>query len=144
LRKLNKIIIHCTATDETQDINIDDVRRWHTDPKPVGNGWSDIGYHYLITRDGAIQEGRFIEKMGAHAKGHNEDSVGIALVGGVDSKTKSPQANFTFKQYESLVKLYDQLIDAFPTINEVCGHNKVSNKDCPCFDVESFFLQTKK
>ena len=133
MRKLESIIIHCSATSEKQNFDVDDIRQWHTE-----KGWSDIGYHYIITRAGEIQEGRFIEKSGAHAKGHNDYSVGICLVGGINSETKKPDSNFTFKQYQALDKIKDQLFDAFGTL-EIIGHRDVSSKDCPCFDVHSFF-----
>ena len=133
MRKLESIIIHCSATSEKQNFDVDDIRQWHTE-----KGWSDIGYHYVITRAGEIQEGRFIEKVGAHAKGYNDHSVGICLVGGINSETEKADANFTFSQYQALAKIKDQLFDAFGEL-EIIGHRDVSSKDCPCFDVHSFF-----
>ena len=41
MRKINKIIIHCSATPELKDFDVKDIRGWHVE----GNGWSDIGYH---------------------------------------------------------------------------------------------------
>lgn len=140
MRKLESIIVHCSATKENQNFDVDDIRKWHTDPKPHGNGWSDIGYHYVITRSGEIQEGRFIERPGAHANGNNDYSIGICLVGGINSETKKADANFTFKQYQALEKLKDQIFDAFPNVDfKIFGHRDLSSKECPCFDVHSFF-----
>ena len=69
MRKINKIIVHCTATQESKDVSLDEVRRWH-----LNRGWRDIGYHFLIQRDGTVEEGRPIEQSGAHTKGHNWDN----------------------------------------------------------------------
>lgn len=77
MRAIHKIIIHCTATREGDDISVDTIRRWH-----LNRGWSDIGYHYVIDIKGNINAGRPIELMGAHTKGQNKYSIGIAYVGG--------------------------------------------------------------
>jgi hypothetical protein len=83
MRPLNKIIIHCTATrpnwwiGKSPQQKVNEIRRWHVEDR----GWADIGYHYLIDRDGTVIEGRPLSKVGAHAKGHNTGSVGIALFG---------------------------------------------------------------
>ncbi len=47
-RKINKIIVHCSATQEGRHIDVDEIRRWHVE----GRGWSDIGYHYVVYLDG--------------------------------------------------------------------------------------------
>ncbi len=64
MRKINKIIVHCTATQEGKEISVDTIRKWHVD----GRGWSDIGYHYIISLDGLTEVGRPIERSGAHTK----------------------------------------------------------------------------
>lgn len=114
------------------DIGAEEIRRWH-----VGrNGWSDIGYHAVIRRSGDMDHGRKIEIVGAHAYGHNSDSIGVCLVGGIDEHG-NPCCNFTSNQYEALSLFIDICKNAWPKI-KVIGHNKISDKDCPCFDVESF------
>ena len=77
MRPLNRIIIHCSDTTASQDIKASDIRQWH-----IERGWSDIGYHFVIRRDGLIDLGRDISTKGAHAKGHNHDSIVVCLVGG--------------------------------------------------------------
>ena len=79
MRKINKIIIHCTATPEGRDVSIDEVRRWHVEER----GWRDVGYHFLVRLDGTVEEGRPIEMTGAHTRPHNWDSIGIAYAGGM-------------------------------------------------------------
>lgn len=130
MRQINKIFVHCSATKPTQNIGVDEIRKMHTD-----RGWSDIGYHYVIKRDDTIQVGRPVEKKGAHAKGHNSDSIGICLVGGIDKDGK-PDANFTIGQYLSLIQLLTRLkIEYELTDEDIYGHRDVSSKACPCFDI---------
>ena len=100
------IIVHCSATPQNMDIGVEEIRRWHTDPKPRGKGWSDIGYHYVIRRSGVVEAGRDWKRMGAHARGHNRTSIGICLVGGNDAEDRRrAEANYTRQQYRSLEKL---------------------------------------
>ena len=86
MRAIHKIIIHCTATREGDDISVDTIRRWH-----LARGWSDVGYHYVIDIKGNINAGRPIELMGAHCKGQNKYSIGVAYVGGVEADGKTPK-----------------------------------------------------
>jgi len=85
LKTINKLIVHCSATREGQDITVDTIRDWH-----LKRGWSDIGYHYVVKLDGTIETGRSVELMGAHVKGHNKDSIGICYIGGVEADGKTP------------------------------------------------------
>ena len=80
MREVNKIILHCTATAEGKDYSVETIRQWH-----LKRGFSDIGYHYLIGLDGTIHLGRDVFKQGAHTKGENKTSIGVAYVGGVES-----------------------------------------------------------
>ena len=81
MRKIRKIIIHCSATQEGKDVSVETIRKWH-----LKRGWRDIGYHFVIGLDGQVQEGRPIEQTGAHTKGHNFDSIGICYIGGVEAE----------------------------------------------------------
>lgn len=131
MRKINKIIIHCTATPEGRDVSITDVRRWHVEER----GWQDIGYHFLIQRGGAIEEGRPIEQTGAHTRGHNWDSIGIAYVGGMSKDMTEPKDTRTEEQKDALVDLLCQLKDTYGGI--IYGHRDFSSKACPSFDAKS-------
>lgn len=132
----NFIFIHCSATKPSQDIGARDIRIQH---KHV-NGWLDIGYHFVIRRNGVIENGRNVDAMGAHARGHNDDSVAICLIGGVD-ESNNPDANFTREQYSALETIVRTLKATYPNA-EVRGHREVANKACPCFDVHSFFANS--
>lgn len=132
---ITKLIIHCSATKPDQDIGADEIRDWHVNK----NGWSDIGYHYVICRDGMLEHGRPENKPGAHAKGYNSESIGICLVGGVDDDGRGV-ANFAMAQYVELWELVSRLLKKYPSA-EVLGHRDLPGvaKDCPCFDVREFF-----
>lgn len=93
MRVINKIIIHCAATPEGKDYTVDQIRQWHTTPKPNGNGWKDIGYHFVIYRDGSVHPGRPIEQIGAHTSGYNANSIGICYMGVVPRMAKRPRTH---------------------------------------------------
>ena len=129
MRKISKIIIHCTATPEGRDVSVDDIRQWHLD-----RGWSDIGYHYVIDINGNLKEGRPLTRAGAHTRGHNKGSIGITYVGGVDENIK-PKDTRTENQKGRLKALILDLMDKYPCAT-LHGHNEFSNKACPSFDVQ--------
>ena len=83
MRNIIRVILHCAVTRTDQNISVEDIRKWHTDPKPKGNGWSDIGYHYYIRLDGTIEIGRPLNIVGSHARGRNTGSIGICFEGGL-------------------------------------------------------------
>lgn len=132
MRKINSIIVHCSATKRGHDIGAKQIRELHV----KGNGWKDIGYHYVIRINGVIEKGRPLDVVGAHCQGHNADSIGICLVGGLNAKGK-PENTFTQAQFDSLKKLIVELKEQFGNLL-IFGHNEFSNKACPCFDVKEF------
>ena len=134
MRKINEIILHCTASKEGQDFKAADIRRWHVQ----GNGWRDIGYHFVVDLDGTIEKGRPIEMAGAHTIGHNANSIGVVYVGGISSDGK-PKDTRTQKQKESMYLLVYQLLNQFGlSIKDVTAHYMFANKACPCFKIEDF------
>lgn len=143
MRPINEIIIHCTATtpnwwaDKSAQEKVDEVRRWHLD-----RGWSDVGYHYLIDRSGQVVEGRPIERIGAHVKGHNTGTIGISLFGGHGSSAGDKfEDNFTEDQEQSLKRLIVDLRNRFPDIRKITGHNQYAAKACPGFSVPAWLDQ---
>lgn len=133
MRTINKIIIHCTATEATMPVTIEDIDQWHK-----ARGWKGCGYHFVILQNGHIQVGRPIAEIGAHCLGHNAHSIGIAYVGGL--LNGEAHDTRTFEQIESMVSLIEDLTKEYPTIIEVRGHNEYANKACPCFNVQTFCL----
>lgn len=137
MRKIDKIIIHCSATAEGRPFTVEDVRRWHTAPKNRGgNGWSDIGYHYVIHLDGSIHPGRPEIRTGAHCTGQNRNSIGICYIGGCKADGRSPKDTRTEAQRIALRWLVKELCGRYPGAT-VHGHNEFAAKACPCFDVAS-------
>ena len=111
MRKVNEIIVHCTATPEGRKVTVADVDRWHR-----ARGWSGIGYHYLIELDGTIRKGRPVERRGAHCRegGHNRHSIGVCYVGGLAKDGKTAKDTRTPEQKEALAKLLTELHREFP------------------------------
>lgn len=137
MRKIKEIVLHCTATKEGVYVSLDTVRRWHM----IERGWSDIGYHYLVLLDGTIEKGRPVERSGAHAKGHNKHSIGVAYVGGLDNQM-NPKDTRTDLQKESLNNLLTELLNTYPE-STLIGHNEVSSKACPSFRVDEVYAYLK-
>lgn len=142
MRLIESIIIHCSYTYPDMDIGVPEIRDWHVN----GNGWSDIGYNYVIRRDGQIEPGRdrdgdgdVIEEVGAHTKGFNANSIGVCLIGGKHS-SNVPIFNFTRAQMNSLDALVMELWEDIPTIRSIRGHNDFTDaKLCPAFNVRVWF-----
>jgi N-acetylmuramoyl-L-alanine amidase len=134
MRIINQIVIHCSDTPAGMDIGAREIRGWHTSPPPAGNGWADIGYHYVIRRSGLIERGRPDEVVGAHVQGHNANSIGVCIVGGGHGF-----ANFTWQQWGVLRGLITQLLCRYPDA-AVCGHRDLNpGKACPSFDARAWW-----
>lgn len=133
-RQIDKIILHCAATPEGKDYTVQQIRQWHTAPKPKGNGWRDIGYHFVIYRDGSIHAGRPIDQIGAHTTGHNAHSIGICYIGGVAADGKTPKDTRTPEQRTAMRELVAYLQENYPGASVHC-HNEFANKACPSFKI---------
>jgi N-acetylmuramoyl-L-alanine amidase len=130
MRKINKVIIHCSATPKGRDVKTETIKGWHTD-----KGWSDIGYHYLIELDGSMYVGRDVSKIGAHTLGENKGSIGICYVGGMNISMTKPEDTRTDEQKDALRCLITDLKSRFKNLT-VHGHYEFSAKACPSFNVE--------
>jgi len=128
MRKIDKIIVHCSATLEGRNYTVKQIDSWHRN-----RGFNGIGYHYVIYLDGSIHVGRPLAKAGAHCKGYNAHSIGVCYIGGVATDGKTPKDTRTDAQKASLVKLITELRQQFPNAS-VHGHCEFANKACPCFD----------
>lgn len=128
------IVVHCSATSASMDIGAEEIRRWHRE-----RNFIDIGYHYVIRRDGSIESGRDLYVPGAHVSGFNSRSVGICLVGGSSGNGRS-ENNFTPAQFAALEKIIKDLAKIWPDAI-VQGHRDFPNvvKDCPSFDVREWW-----
>lgn len=150
MRQINRIVVHCTATPPSFDKGAFEVFELHTSPKTVkiqwgnimisGKGWSDNGYHAVILRNGRVENGRPVERAGAHARGFNEGSLAVVLYGGID-EDGIPDFNYTVHQMESLKRWLDVAKNEYPHA-VVEGHRDLPgvNKACPCFDVKEWYV----
>lgn len=129
-RRIEEIIVHCTATPEGRPVTVNTIRGWH-----IAQGWKDIGYHWVVLLDGSIQPGRPESQVGSHVAGHNSGTMGVVYVGGVASDGKTPKDTRTPAQKAALLALCRSLIQRYPAIRKVTGHNQYAAKACPSFDV---------
>lgn len=129
-RPIDEVIVHCTATPEGRDVSVQTIREWHK-----GRGWSDIGYHWVVLLDGTVQAGRPEALVGSHVAGRNTGTLGVVYVGGVAKDGKTPKDTRTPAQKKALLAHVKALIERYPTIKKVSGHNQYAAKACPSFDV---------
>lgn len=139
-RKVDQIILHCTATPEGEEFSNEQIRHSH-----LARGFSDIGYHYVIGLNGEIRPGRSESIAGAHCTGHNTRSIGVCYVGGCPKRT-TPNWQMAGKdtrtpaQRAALVKIVKELRGRYPGAT-VHGHNEFANKACPSFNVKEWLTQ---
>ena len=127
MRRIDTIIVHCTATKAMRHFNVNDVRRWH-----IQRGFNDIGYHFLVLVDGTIQTGRLLSIAGAHCQGRNAHSIGVCYVGGLNAKG-APADTRTPAKRKALRQLLTRLKQQFPAAT-IHGHRNFAAKACPCFN----------
>lgn len=132
MRTITLIIIHCSATPEGRSLSFEECRRDHI----MHRHFRDIGYHFYITRDGTVHDGRPIEKVGAHCEGHNSHSIGICYEGGLDANGK-PADTRTEAQRKALKSLVERMHRLFPKALIVGHHDLNPRKACPCFKVKA-------
>ena len=123
---MNKIVIHCSDSPHGRGDDAETIHRWHLE-----RGWGGIGYHFVITESGEIQNGRPLYWQGAHVSGHNRGTIGICLIG---------RESFTDAQFASLSNLTKGLMATYKLEKkDVVGHGELDKgKTCPNFSVRKF------
>lgn len=151
MKKIDSIIIHCSATKEGAEIRAKDIERMHRQ-----RGFKQIGYNYVICQDGTVQTGRPLTVDGAHCLGYNNHSIGICYIGGLGKDGKAKDTR-TPAQKKALINLVKELCSCYDII-ELAGHRDTSPdlndngivepsewvKMCPCFDVREEFASFVK
>jgi len=123
-KETNRIILHHTLTK--RDCSIEEVREWHKQ-----RGFDDVGYHFLIRKDGTVEEGRDLDLIGAHAKGRNADSIGIALAGDFSKQIPLPAQLESLKDLTRMLSLvYGLEIDS--DFYDVLEMHRDDSKKNPC------------
>jgi len=125
------LVVHCSDTPDNDPLTARDIHEMH-----LGFGWHGVGYHRVINRDGIVEQGRPDYWIGAHVYGHNEESLGVCLVGRTD---------FTDEQFESLAYVLREWTTRHPTA-EVVGHRdfEYTDKTCPNFDAKKWWSSRSK
>jgi N-acetylmuramoyl-L-alanine amidase len=137
-RRINSIIVHCSATPEGRDYTVEQIKKDHKE-----QGWSDIGYHYVIYRDGSIHEGRNVDIIGAHCEGYNSNSIGVCYIGGLENKPNVEYKKLKAKdtrteaQKRALIELLSKLKKYYPEAKIYGHHDFNKGKDCPSFDAKN-------
>lgn len=129
--KIKYLVVHCSDTLDDNDFTAEDIHKWHK-----RNGWSGIGYHYVILRNGMLENGRPEYWKGAHVKRYNHVSLGICLIG---------KKVFTTRQYGTLELLLEDLISIYPNA-KILGHCDLDKKKpyCPGFNVKQWRESNEK
>ena len=137
---VTEVILHCADTRPDWMAGhplvekVAEIRRWHVQQR----GWRDIGYHWVIDRDGAVAPGRQETEIGAHVEGHNRGTIGICLLGGYGADaTDLFEKNFTAAQDRAIRSLIT-VIRSRSSIKRVSGHNQHAAKACPGFWVSTW------
>ena len=128
MRRIDLIVIHCTASRPDQSISFEKLDKMHQ-----ARGWKCCGYHYYITRDGQLHIGRPEDMVGAHARHYNAHSIGICYEGGLDEKGHAADTR-TPAQRHAMIALLRSLKEVYPDA-EIVGHCELEgvHKACPCF-----------
>jgi N-acetylmuramoyl-L-alanine amidase len=141
MRKIDSIVVHCSATrpewmaSEGINAQLKEIDVWHRD-----RGFDMIGYSYLVSRNGEVVQGRPLEKTPAAQKGHNTGSIAICLIGGFGSDADDlATEHYTPVQLARAYSLIRELQEQFNVKNDnVIGHNRLSTKACPGFRVQKW------
>lgn len=146
MKKLEYLIIHCTATPEGRKVSSDDIRLWHLSPKVQGGrGWRQVGYSDIVHLDGVIENmveynsDNWVQsnEITNGAGAYNSISRHIVYVGGC-SETMKPKNTLTDSQFVSLHNYIKDTVKQHPDI-KVIGHNQVAARACPSFNVYEIF-----
>ncbi len=143
--RLRYLVIHCTATPEGREVSSGDIRRWHTSPASEGGrGWDRVGYTDMIHLDGTVErltannEDVLVDppEITYGARGINRVSRHLVYVGGVAKDARTPKDTRTPAQLQAMAAYVLDFHERFPDVI-IIGHNEVSDKYCPSFDVRA-------
>ena len=129
MRSITLIVIHCSAVRTNQTSSVAQIDTWHRQ-----RGFKlGIGYHYVVCRNGDIEQGRPEWMVGAHCKNHNKYSIGVCYEGGLNC-LDLPADTRTPEQKAALRQLLTELHSRYPKAVIVGHHDLNPMKDCPCIE----------
>ena len=145
---MKRLVLHCTATAEGREVTSGEIRAWHTNPvSKGGRGWKQVGYTDLIHLDGQIE--RLVDnnedanvdpwEITNGAAGYNSTSRHVVYAGGLARNGKTPKDTRTKEQREAMESYVRDFHRRFPKVR-IVGHNELTAKDCPCFDVQKWLV----
>lgn len=138
---ITHLVMHYSATFYDQDIGVSEIRRWH-----LARGFSDTGYHYVIRLSGALEIGRSPEtRQGAHVRGHNRDTIGVCVVGGL-LRSSGPTRGLDTRntaQIQAQIELINKLLSRHPGA-EVVGHRDLTATQCPGYDAAAWWASVNQ
>ncbi|MEL6612814.1 MAG: N-acetylmuramoyl-L-alanine amidase [Bacteroidota bacterium] len=144
MRNIHTVVVHCSDTppgwraDEPPAAHVAEIRRWHVED----NGWSDIGYHAVVARNGEEVAGRPLERIGAHVKGHNRDTAAVCLIGGKGCNADDdPYEHFTLEQLATAREIIMRWSLQLGVTLQVRGHNEYAARPCPGFNVPMWWRE---
>lgn len=146
MKKVERLVIHCTTTPEGREVTSGEIRKWHTDPvSKGGRGWKQVGYTDLIHIDGTVErmvennEDAYVDgwEITNGATGYNSTSRHVVYAGGVAKDGKTPKDTRTPEQLRALEKYVKDFHRRFPNVR-IIGHREVAAKACPSFDVQKW------
>jgi hypothetical protein len=128
LGKVYRMAIHHTETPTNDTLStaarLRQIQSYHMDVR----GWCDIGYHYLVSRDGRIWEGRPQALLGSHAGGANTGNIGIAIIGDHDV---TPVTDLEASTVATLIRQLADRHGLATTRGVVKGHRQYKSTSCP-------------
>ena len=148
MAELKRLVLHCTATAEGREVTSGEIRAWYTNPvSKGGRGWKQVGYTDLIHLDGQIE--RLVDnnedanvdpwEITNGAAGYNSTSRHVVYAGGLARNGKTPKDTRTKEQREAMESYVRDFHRRFPKVR-IVGHNELTAKDCPCFDVQKWLV----
>ncbi|WP_294549526.1 N-acetylmuramoyl-L-alanine amidase [uncultured Bacteroides sp.] len=148
MAKLERLVLHCTATPEGRNVTSNEIRAWHTNPvSKGGRGWKQVGYTDMIHLDGRVErlvqnnEDNVVDnwEITNGAQGYNSTSRHVVYVGGVARDGKTPRDTRTSAQLEAMAAYVRDFHRRFPDVR-IVGHNELAAKACPSFDVQKWLV----
>ena len=127
MRRIDLIVIHCTATREDRPFPVTQLIACHQ------ARFGFTGYHYYITRDGQVYQTRHENLIGAHARHYTQHSIGVCYEGGINKKGQNDDTR-TEAQKHAMWALLKSLKVDYPDA-QILGHCELPHvaKACPCF-----------